>query len=143
MYIYRKFHQLADGQLLSGHPVRYGPSHTKSPLTGHSSPTSQAGRRVGPALTGHPNTFLASPKGTPSKRQVSKRQVSKRPVSKRLKRQVYKTSALQNVRFTKYHVYKTSGIQNVRSQYIVTVQEQEGDLNSDLLWSPQILMKRY
>jgi hypothetical protein len=35
--------------------------------------------------------------GTPTKRQVSKRQVSKRPVSKRLKRQVYKTSGLQNV----------------------------------------------
>jgi hypothetical protein len=52
--------------------------------------------------------------GTPtkrqvSKRQVSKRQVSKRPVSKRLKRQVYKTSGLQNVRFTKLQVFKTSG----------------------------------
>jgi hypothetical protein len=53
--------------------------------------------------------------GTPTKRQVSKRQVSKRPVSKRLKRQVYKTSALPNVRFTKRQVYKTSGLQNVRS----------------------------
>jgi hypothetical protein len=52
-------------------------------------------------------------KGTPTKRQVSKRQVSKRPVSKRLKRQVYKTSGLQNVRFTKCQVYKTSGLQNV------------------------------
>jgi hypothetical protein len=51
--------------------------------------------------------------GTPTKRQVSKRQVSKRPVSKRLKRQVYKTSGLQNVRFTKRQVYKTSGLQNV------------------------------
>jgi hypothetical protein len=51
--------------------------------------------------------------GTPTKRQVSKRQVSKRPVSKRLKRQVYKTSGLQNVRFTKCQVYKTSGLQNV------------------------------
>jgi hypothetical protein len=51
--------------------------------------------------------------GTPTKRQVSKRQVSKRPVSKRL---VYKTSALQNVRFTKCQVYKTSGLQNVRLQ---------------------------
>jgi hypothetical protein len=40
----------------------------------------------------------------------------KRPVSKRLKRQVYKTSALQNVRFTKCQVYKTSGLQNVRLQ---------------------------
>jgi hypothetical protein len=58
--------------------------------------------------------------GTPtkrqvSKRQVSKRQVSKRPVSKRLKRHVYKTSGLQNVRFTKRQVYKTSHLQNVRS----------------------------
>jgi hypothetical protein len=44
-----------------------------------------------------------------SKRQVSKRQVSKRPVSKRLKCQVYKTSGLQNVRFTKRQVFKTSG----------------------------------
>jgi hypothetical protein len=51
--------------------------------------------------------------GTPTKRQVSKRQVSKCPVSKRLKRQVYKTSALQNVRFAKCQVYKTSGLQNV------------------------------
>jgi hypothetical protein len=48
-------------------------------------------------------------KGTPTKRQVSKRQVSKRLVSKRLKRQVYKTSGLQNVRFTKRQVIKTSG----------------------------------
>jgi hypothetical protein len=46
--------------------------------------------------------------GTPTKRQVSKR-----PVSKRLKRQVYKTSALQNVRLCQ--VYKMSGLQNVRS----------------------------
>jgi hypothetical protein len=30
-------------------------------------------------------------------------------VSKRLKRQVYKTSGLQNVRFTKLQVFKTSG----------------------------------
>ncbi len=44
-----------------------------------------------------------------SKRQVSKRQVSKRPVSKHLKRQVCKTSGLQNVRFTKRQVFKTSG----------------------------------
>ncbi len=50
--------------------------------------------------------------GTPKKRQVSKRQVSKRPVSKRLKRQVYKTSGLQNVRFTEGQVYKTSGLRN-------------------------------
>jgi hypothetical protein len=54
--------------------------------------------------------------GTPTKRQVSKRQVSKCLVSKRLKRQVYKTSALQNVRFTKRQVYKTSGLQNVLLQ---------------------------
>jgi hypothetical protein len=47
--------------------------------------------------------------GTPTKRQVSKRQVSKCPVSKRLKRQLYKTSALQNVSFTKRQVFKTSG----------------------------------
>jgi hypothetical protein len=52
----------------------------------------------------------------PTKRQVTKRQVSKRPVSKRLKRQVYKTLGLQNVRFTKRQVYKTSGLQNVRLQ---------------------------
>jgi hypothetical protein len=44
--------------------------------------------------------------GTPTKRQVSKRQVSKR-----LKRQVYKTSGLQNV----MQVYKMSGLQNARS----------------------------
>jgi len=50
--------------------------------------------------------------GTPTKRKVSKRQVSKRPVSKRLKRQVYKTSGLQNVRFTKRPVFKTSGCKN-------------------------------
>jgi hypothetical protein len=49
--------------------------------------------------------------GTPTKRQVSKRQVSKR-----LKRQVYKTSGLQNARFTKRQVYKTSGLQNARLQ---------------------------
>ncbi len=54
--------------------------------------------------------------GTPTKRQVSKCQVSKRPVSKRLKRQVYKTSGLQNVRITKRQVYKMSGLQNVRLQ---------------------------
>jgi hypothetical protein len=46
--------------------------------------------------------------GTPTKSQVSKR-----PVSKRLKRQVYKTSGLQNFRFTKCQVYKTSGLQNI------------------------------
>jgi len=53
--------------------------------------------------------------GTATKLQVSKRQVSKRPVSKRLKRQVYNTSGLQNIRFTKCQVYKMSGLQNVRS----------------------------
>jgi hypothetical protein len=54
--------------------------------------------------------------GTPTKRQVSKRKVLKRQVSKCLKCQVYKTSALQNVRFTKCQVYKTSGLQNIRLQ---------------------------
>jgi hypothetical protein len=46
--------------------------------------------------------------GTPTKRKVSKRQVSKHLVSKRplSKRQVYKTSGLQNVRFTKRQVSK-------------------------------------
>jgi hypothetical protein len=43
--------------------------------------------------------WIRSGKERPTKRQVSKRQVSKRPVSKRVKRQVYKTSGLQNVRF--------------------------------------------
>jgi hypothetical protein len=43
------------------------------------------------------------------------RQVSKRLVSKRLKRQVYKTSVLQNDRFTKCQVYKMSDLQSVRS----------------------------
>ncbi len=57
-----------------------------------------------------------SREGTPTKRQVSKRQVSKSLVSKRLKRQVYKTSGLQNVRSTKRQVYKTSGLPNVRLQ---------------------------
>jgi hypothetical protein len=62
-------------------------------------------------------TFIGTPtKRQVSKRQVSKRQVSKCPVSKRLKRQVYKTSGLQNVRFPKCQVYKTSGLQNVRLQ---------------------------
>jgi hypothetical protein len=60
--------------------------------------------------------LLAFTIGTPTKCQVSKRQVSKRPVSKRLKRQVYITSALQNIRFTKCQVYKTSRLQNVRLQ---------------------------
>jgi hypothetical protein len=57
---------------------------------------------------------VSPPWGTPTNRQVSKRSVlkrpvSKRPVSKRLKRQVYKMSGLQNVRFTKCQVLKTSG----------------------------------
>jgi hypothetical protein len=60
--------------------------------------------------------LLSSIMGTPTKRQVSKRQGSKRPVSKRLERQFYKTSGIQNVRFTKCQVYKTSGLQNVRLQ---------------------------
>jgi hypothetical protein len=34
---------------------------------------------------------------------------TKRQVSKRLKRQVYKTSGLQNIRFTIRQVFKTSG----------------------------------
>jgi hypothetical protein len=59
--------------------------------------------------------------GTPTKRQVSKRQVSKRPVSKRLKCQVYKTSALQNVRFTKRQVFKTSGCKKTIHIYSVLV----------------------
>ncbi len=63
-----------------------------------------------------PQRFYCLTFGTPTKRQVTKRQVSKRPVSKRLKRQVYKTSGLQNVRFTKRQVVKTSGLQNVRLQ---------------------------
>jgi hypothetical protein len=63
-----------------------------------------------------PTALVGSSDGTPTKRQVSKRQVSKRPVSKRLKRQVYKTLGLQNVRFTKCQVYKRSGLQNVQLQ---------------------------
>jgi hypothetical protein len=59
---------------------------------------------------------LKPQRGTPTKCWVSKRQVSKCPVSKRLKRQVYKTSGLQNVRFTKCQVYETSGFQNIRLQ---------------------------
>jgi hypothetical protein len=59
--------------------------------------------------------------GTPTKRQVSKRQVSKRPVSKRLKRQVYKTSGLQNVRFTKRQVFKTVRLQKNIHKYSVLV----------------------
>jgi hypothetical protein len=51
--------------------------------------------------------------GTPTKRQVSKGQVSKRPVSKRLKRQVYKTSGLQNVRSSKRPVAKNIHIYSV------------------------------
>jgi hypothetical protein len=44
--------------------------------------------------------------GTPTKRKVTKCQVSNHPVSKR---QVCKTSGLQNVRFTKHQVFKTPG----------------------------------
>jgi hypothetical protein len=52
-------------------------------------------------------------KTSDSKRQVSKR--LKRPVSKR---QVYKTSGLQNVRFTKRQIFKTSGCKKT-SLYIL------------------------
>ncbi len=62
------------------------------------------------------NPYRCCSYGTPTERQVSKRKVSERSVSKRLKRQVYKTSGLQNVRFTKCQIYKTSGLQNVRLQ---------------------------
>ncbi len=65
-------------------------------------------------------TVRGASEGTPTKRQVSKRKVSKRRVSKRLKRQVYKTSALQNVRFTKCQVFKTSGCKKT-SMYIYSV----------------------
>jgi hypothetical protein len=58
-----------------------------------------------------PSKYMPPFLGTPTKRQISER-----PVSKRLKRQVYKTSGLQNVRFTKCQVYKTLGLQNVRLQ---------------------------
>jgi len=56
-------------------------------------------------------SLMGNLSGTPTKRQVLKH-----PVFKRLKRQVYKTSGLQNVRFTKCQVYVTSGLQNVRLQ---------------------------
>ncbi len=48
-------------------------------------------------------SLAVSHAGTPTKRQVSKHQVSKRLVSKR---PVFKTSGLQNVRFTKRQVSK-------------------------------------
>jgi hypothetical protein len=54
--------------------------------------------------------------GTPTKSRVSKRQVSKHSVPKRLKRHVFKTSGLQNVRFSKCQAYKMSGLQNVLLQ---------------------------
>ncbi len=60
--------------------------------------------------------FIICLKGTPTKRQVSKR-----PVSKRLKRQVYKTSGLQNVRFTKSQVFKTYGCKKNNHKYSVLV----------------------
>ncbi len=60
--------------------------------------------------------FHGAVEGTPTKRQISKR-----PVSKRLKRQVYKTSGLQNVRFTKRQVYKTPGLQKNIHIYSVLV----------------------
>jgi hypothetical protein len=61
--------------------------------------------------------------GTPTKRQVSKRQVSKRLVSKRLKRQVFKTSGLQNVMFTKRQVFKTSGckMSGFKTSFLVNI----------------------
>jgi hypothetical protein len=49
--------------------------------------------------------------GTPTKRQVSKR-----PVSKRLKRQVYKTSGLQNVRSS-----KRPGEKNIHNNSVLVV----------------------
>jgi hypothetical protein len=88
--------------------------------------------RVGPAAYQLPlhQSAAKGMQGTPtkcqvskrqvSKRQVSKRQVSKRPVSKRPKRQVYKTSGLQNVRFTKRQVYKNVRLQNVWFQNVLT-----------------------
>jgi hypothetical protein len=82
--------------------------------------------------------------GTPTKRQVSKSQVSKCPVSKRLKCQVYKTSGLQNVRFTKCQVYKTSGRQNVRLQkniHIYSVLVVGGI--PQVLWRPCLQVKRW
>jgi hypothetical protein len=52
-------------------------------------------------MTSHNVWNLSIFEGTPTKRQVSKR-----PVSKRLKRQVYKTSGLQNARLQKnIHLY--------------------------------------
>jgi hypothetical protein len=59
--------------------------------------------------------------GTPTKLRVSKRQVSKRPVSKSLKRQVYKSSGLQNVRYTKRQVLKMSGRKKNINIYSVLV----------------------
>jgi hypothetical protein len=74
--------------------------------------------------------------GAPTKRQVSKRQFFKRPVSKRLKRQAYNMSALQNVTFTKRQVVKTSGLQNVRLQKYIHI-------NSVLVvgGNPQVLLQ--
>ncbi len=53
--------------------------------------------------------------GTPTKRQVSKRQ----------KRQAYKTSGLQNVRFTKRQVFKTSGckMSGFKTSFIENISE--------------------
>jgi hypothetical protein len=71
-------------------------------------------------------------RGTPTKRQVSKRQVSKRLVSKRLKRQVYKTSGLQNVRFTKRQVFKTSGckMSGFKTSFLVNISKRPFSKNS-------------
>jgi hypothetical protein len=77
--------------------------------------------------------------GTPTKRHVSKRQVSKRPGSKRLKRQVYKTSALKNVRFTKRQVFKTSGCK--KNIHIYSVLVVGG--NPQVLLQPCLLAKRW
>jgi hypothetical protein len=67
--------------------------------------------------------FHINRNGTPTKRQVSKRQVPKRLISKRLKRQVYKTSGLQNIRFTKRQVFKTSGckMSGFKTSFLVNI----------------------
>jgi hypothetical protein len=91
------------------------------------------------ASEGHPGQSCVQ--GTPTKRQVSKRQVSKRLVSKRLKRQVYKTSGLQNVRFTKRQVFKTSGckMSGFRTSFRVNISKrprfQRKPLTSPMVWA--------
>jgi hypothetical protein len=59
--------------------------------------------------------------GSPTKRQVTKRQVSKRAVSKRLKRQVYKTSGLQNVSFTNVRSSKRPVAKNIHIYSVLVV----------------------